>query len=91
MTMHPAFAQALKPFAPPAANDDPLTRLLRLPFEVRLDDEGNYTQANKADVIQALDELAEKHIDELEARVLELTLARGERNAELDRINREAA
>jgi hypothetical protein len=85
--MHPALALALKPFAPSAANEDPITRLLRLPFEVRLDSEGNSIEANKADVIQALDELAEKHIDELEARVLELTLARGSADAELDLFN----
>lgn len=72
MSLHPIMAQALKPFRlnPPTAREK-LDALLRLPLE--LDDGDRQGVADEDDVYQAVDECIERHIDEIEARVIELT------------------
>jgi hypothetical protein len=88
--MHPAFAAALAPFAPSAAND-PVVAVLQGPYEIEVDDEGHIVEANRADLTKAVDELLDAHRDELDQRVLALTLNRAQREAEEARIDRYAA
>lgn len=90
--IHPIFAAALKRFAPPAdasylqeqltAERDRMTSLLRLPFQLDVS-QGQYADArwitaHDDDVYLAVDELIDKHITWLDARVMELTTARRE-------------
>jgi hypothetical protein len=88
--MHPAFAAALAPFSPPAAND-PVVAVLQGPYEIEVDEEGHIVEANRADLAKAVDELLETHREELDRRVLALTLNRAQREADESRIDRYAA
>ncbi|HEV2682614.1 MAG TPA: hypothetical protein VGV14_19085 [Rhodanobacter sp.] len=75
MSLHPIMAQALKPFRlnPPTAREK-LDELLRTPFE--LDDGERSGVADESDVYRAVDECVERHMDEIEARVVALTMER---------------
>ena len=85
--MHPVFAQALKPFAPPA--NDPAPNFLRLPFEVQLGDD--LVTADPRDVAQAFEESIDKHMPVIEERIAELTMQRLHRDRDESRIDRHAA
>ena len=86
VNLHPIMAQALKPFSAPKPEAqllrtllhkerERLNKLLRVPFE--LDDGERQGVADEDDVYQAVDECIERHIDEIEARVIELADAAG--------------
>jgi len=86
MSVHPIMAQALSPFATPVSTtinrlrealreaDDRWAQLLRLPFEIEIGDAAG--NASEDDVVRAVSECIEKHMPEIEARVVALTMER---------------
>lgn len=86
-SMHPAFAMALKPFAPPA--NDPSPNFLRLPFEIETD--RGTVIADPRDVAKVFDDVIDENMEVICERLLVLTRKRLEESIEDQRIDRQAA
>jgi hypothetical protein len=87
MTMHPAFAQALKPFAPPA--NDPVPNFLRLPFEIETE-RGTVT-ADPRDVAKVFDDVIDANMEVICERLLAMTRKRLAQSDDDQRVDRYAA
>ncbi|WP_426287489.1 hypothetical protein [Luteibacter sp. E-22] len=87
MTMHPAFVQALKPFAPPA--NDPAPNFLRLPFEI--DTESGTVTADPRDVAAVFERVIDDNMELICERLLVLTRKRLAESADENLIARHAA
>jgi hypothetical protein len=91
--VHPIMAAALRPFAPrptPTAEEQ-LASLLRLPFQVEVQNAPATRYSEPQYVLVTIDEdlvreaadwLIDKHIDELERKALELQRARWDEHRE---------
>lgn len=85
--MHPAFAMALKPFAPPA--NDPAPNFLRLPFEIETDN--GTVEADPRDVAEVFERVIDDNMELICERLLVLTRARLNDSEHEARIARHAA